>query len=307
MLNYTMSDKATAALAELTGAVKTCEELRIAGKAYAGKDEQLDVCKSKAKELNKIIASDIVAAYAEMAKTDAVGVVRDYFDSWFFTGYAVKQHDAENGGDIYTAETNVRIPFSAIDAASKQKLTQNGAWRKYLIIFADNCVRYNCSNEKGEDGKTETAIYAKQGLPADLLKLRKEKAGWDVCTKSGLAKQFNELVAMILPESMATKMLKADCRSFIAAMLDLRRSDSMENAGIEFSMANARKLEEILFRHIRARRLNLATKYDMGYKQDANPATPGMGEKPADGGPISGGDPNAETGSKETSKENAAA
>lgn len=312
MLNYTMSEKAKALFNELTAEVAKCEELRIAGKAYAGKDEQLDTCRDKARELNKAISKEICEAYAAMAETDPVGVVRNYFDNWFFEGYKVSQHSAEDGGDVYVDATNIRIPFSAVDGQSKKMLTNNGAWRKYLTIFADNCVRFNSTNEKDVDGKTkEKAVFAKDALPADLLKLRNEREGWSDCsTKNALAKQLNDLVGMIMPEEMSTKMLKADCRSFMVAMADLKRSGSMTDAGINFAVKNAKTLEEILFRHIMARRNNLATKYDMGYKQENTSETgrnPELNGKPAEGGPVTGETAPAEQGSKPTAKENAAA
>ena len=304
MLNYTMSEKVKALFNELAAEVAKCEELRLAGKAYAGKDEQLDTCKAKARELNKAMGKEICEAYAAMAETDPVGVVRNYFDNWFFEGYKVSQHNAENGGDVFVDVTNVRIPFSAVDSQSKKKLTNNGAWRKYIQIFADNCVRFNSMNEKSVDGKTkENAVSAKDALPADLLKLRNERDGWSDCTtKNALAKQLNDLVSMILPAEMETKMLKADCRSFLVAMADLKRSSSMTDAGINFAVKNAKTLEEILFRHIMARRNNLAVKYDMGYKQENTSETgrnPELNGKPAEGGAITG-EQDAKPAEKET-------
>ena len=288
MVKYVMSEQVKSVYAELQAEVEKCEKLRLEGKAYAGKDEQLDTCKAKARELNKAMAAEIIAAYAKQAETDAEGVVRDYLDNWFFDGFKVSQHDAENGGDVFIDETRVRIPFSAIDTASKTKLTTNGAWRKYLLIFADNCVRFNSANEKGVDNKKEKAIHTKTALPTELIEKR-AKLGWDVePSKNNLHTQLNELVAMILPESMHTFMLKSDVRAFITAMANLKRADSMANSNLNFAVAKEKALEELLFRTIYTRRNNLATNYEFAYKSKSENKNAELNEKPAQGGVVSG-------------------
>ena len=279
MLNYVMSAKAKSAYEDFASSIATCEQLRVDGKAYAGKDEQLDTCKAKAREVNKIMMADIIGQYVELAKENPVAVMENYFQNWYFTGYKVVQDSAEDGNSVHEDTTNVRIQFSAIDTASKTvKLTTNGAWKKYLQIFVHNCILFNASAEKGE-----TYLAAVDTLPAELSDKRKE-IGWTAyATKAELARQFNELVAMVMPEAMKTVMLKSDLRAFIGAVSDLKKATSMDNAGINFAVKNVRSLEEILFRCILTRRNNLAVKYDMGYKQDKS-------DKGAEGGAITGGE-----------------
>ena len=284
MLQYTMSEKVKAAYAVLTDEVSKCEQLRIEGKAYAGKDEQLDTCKAKAKEVNKAMMTEIIQGYVDLAKSEgAVAVMRNYFENWFFTGFKVAQESAENGGEVHIADASVRVPFSAIDTASKSvKLTTNGAWRKYLVIFADNCIRFQSTNEKGEN-----AVYTKTALPAELVEKRK-KMGWEKCSKTALHEQMNQLVAMILPEEMSTFMLKSDVRDFILAMTKLKNASSMSDSNINFAVSNERALETQLFRHILTRRNNLATNFEIKYGEEKKSAKGGVDTATANGGTVSG-------------------
>ena len=284
MLHYTMSDSVKTLYAKLTDEVKKCEQLRIEGKAYAGKDEQLDVCKAQAREVNKAMMTEIIQAYVDLAKEKgAVAVMSDYMADWFFTGFKVTQDSAEDGGEVHVADTSVRIPFSAIDTASKTvKLTTNGAWRKYLVIFADNCVRFQSTNEKGE-----AAVYTKTTLPAELVEKRKQ-IGWEKCSKGALHEQMNQLVAMILPEEMRTFMLKSDVRDFILAMTKLKNASSMSDSNINFAVSNERALETQLFRHILTRRNNLATNFEIKFAEEKKSAKGGVDAATADGGTVSG-------------------
>ena len=284
MLNYEMTAKAKELHAAMIASVEKCEAMRKAGQDFAGKDGQLSDCRKAANKVNAEILSDLVKSYVAKAEADgAQAVMADYLSDYYFDGYAVRQHSADDGGDVYVDSVKVRIPFSAIDSASKTvKLNSNGAWRKYIRIFADNCVRFDSIADKGEE---KQFIVAADSLPDDLRKLRDSRPNWkNFRSKNALHEQFNELVSFVMPDGMGVFMLKSDLKPFIKGVTSLKKATSMATAGIAFDGATDKALEELLFRFIYTRKNNLAIKYDFGYKQaEAN----GQPAPVADGGEVS--------------------
>ena len=290
------------AIKAMTTAIGAAEQARKDGKAYAGKGELLDIAKDKVSDANKAIMQDAIGYFCDLIQKDLPAFVSAYWQDWTVDGYKVVQDDAENGGEIHSDAKTLRIPYSAIDAASKVRITSNGAWRKYLQIYGDNVMAFIADNDKGEK-----ALSVKTGLPSELVAKRKEivangKTHWGKHSHSALVKQLNDLAEMVFPEGLKPDfhMVSVDQKVVTACLTKGKKMDGMGAATLQ--MANQNTLEAILFTEIYTRMNNLAINLETGLKEkeQAKKGEPKSAE--AVGGDVSG-----ESVAKETPKETAAA
>lgn len=281
-MTITYSEKTKEAIKTMHNAIETAEQARLAGKAYAGKGELLDTAKDAVKAANKAIISDGVQHFVAIIAESRERFITDYFKDWTVDGFAVVQDAADNGGAIHSDGRELRIPYSAIDAACKDKVAANGAWRKYLQIYGDNVFAFIADNDKGEH-----AASAKTALPAELVRKRKERGGcWLKHSHSALVQQLNDLVGMVFPEDVQPTfhMVSVDQKVITAAITKGKRTAGNEAATLQ--MANLNTLENILFTEIYTRMNNLAVNLDTGLKEkpSADKQQPKSGE--AKGGDI---------------------
>lgn len=289
------------AIKAMTDAITATEQARKDGKPYAGKGELLDIAKDKVNEANKAIVKDAIGVFVGLIDSGLAEFVNAYWKDWTVDGFKVVQDSPEDGGEIHSEAKTLRIPYSAIDSASKVKITSNGAWRKYLQIYGDNCMAYIADNDKGEK-----ALSVKTGLPSELVAKRKEivangKTHWGKHSHSALVKQLNDLAEMVFPEGLKPDfhMVSVDQKVVTACLTKGKKIDGMGATTLQ--MANLNTLESILFTEIYTRMNNLAINLETGLKEkeQAKKGEPKSAE--AVGGDVSG-----ESG-KETPKETAAA
>lgn len=289
------------AIKAMTDAITATEQARKDGKPYAGKGELLDIAKDKVNEANKAIVKDAIGVFIGLIDSGLAEFVNAYWKDWTVDGFKVVQDSPEDGGEIHSEAKTLRIPYSAIDSASKVKITSNGAWRKYLQIYGDNCMAYIADNDKGEK-----ALSVKTGLPSELVAKRKEivangKTHWGKHSHSALVKQLNDLAEMVFPEGLKPDfhMVSVDQKVVTACLTKGKKIDGMGATTLQ--MANLNTLESILFTEIYTRMNNLAINLETGLKEkeQAKKGEPKSAE--AVGGDVSG-----ESG-KETPKETAAA
>ena len=289
------------AIKAMTDAITATEQARKDGKPYAGKGELLDIAKDKVNEANKAIVKDAIGVFVGLIDSGLAEFVNAYWQDWTVDGFKVVQDSPEDGGEIHSEAKTLRIPYSAIDSASKVKITSNGAWRKYLQIYGDNCMAYIADNDKGEK-----ALSVKTGLPSELVAKRNEivangKTHWGKHSHSALVKQLNDLAEMVFPEGLKPDfhMVSVDQKVVTACLTKGKKMDGMGATTLQ--MANLNTLESILFTEIYTRMNNLAINLETGLKEkeQAKKGEPKSAE--AVGGDVSG-----ESG-KETPKETAAA
>lgn len=289
------------AIKAMTDAITATEQARKDGKPYAGKGELLDIAKDKVNDANKAIVKDAIGVFVGLIDSGLAEFVNAYWQDWTVDGFKVVQDSPEDGGEIHSEAKTLRIPYSAIDSASKVKITSNGAWRKYLQIYGDNCMAYIADNDKGEK-----ALSVKTGLPSELVAKRKEivangKTHWGKHSHSALVKQLNDLAEMVFPEGLKPDfhMVSVDQKVVTACLTKGKKMDGMGATTLQ--MANLNTLESILFTEIYTRMNNLAINLETGLKEkeQAQKGEPKSAE--AVGGDVSG-----ESG-KETPKETAAA
>ena len=289
------------AIKAMTDAITATEQARKDGKPYAGKGELLDIAKDKVNEANKAIVKDAIGVFGGLIDSGLAEFVNAYWKDWTVDGFKVVQDSPEDGGEIHSEAKTLRIPYSAIDSASKVKITSNGAWRKYLQIYGDNCMAYIADNDKGEK-----ALSVKTGLPSELVAKRKEivangKTHWGKHSHSALVKQLNDLAEMVFPEGLKPDfhMVSVDQKVVTACLTKGKKIDGMGATTLQ--MANLNTLESILFTEIYTRMNNLAINLETGLKEkeQAKKGEPKSAE--AVGGDVSG------ESSKETPKETAAA
>lgn len=289
------------AIKAMTDAITATEQARKDGKPYAGKGELLDIAKDKVNEANKAIVKDAIGVFVCLIDSGLAEFVNAYWKDWTVDGFKVVQDSPEDGGEIHSEAKILRIPYSAIDSASKVKITSNGAWRKYLQIYGDNCMAYIADNDKGEK-----ALSVKTGLPSELVAKRKDivangKTHWGKHSHSALVKQLNDLAEMVFPEGLKPDfhMVSVDQKVVTACLTKGKKMDGMGATTLQ--MANLNTLESILFTEIYTRMNNLAINLETGLKEkeQAKKGEPKSAE--AVGGDVSG-----ESG-KETPKETAAA
>lgn len=289
------------AIKAMTDAITATEQARKDGKPYAGKGELLDIAKDKVNEANKAIVKDAIGVFVGLIDSGLAEFVNAYWQDWTVGGFKVVQDSPEDGGEIHSEAKTLRIPYSAIDSASKVKITSNGAWRKYLQIYGDNCMAYIADNDKGEK-----ALSVKTGLPSELVAKRKEivangKTHWGKHSHSALVKQLNDLAEMVFPEGLKPDfhMVSVDQKVVTACLTKGKKMDGMGATTLQ--MANLNTLESILFTEIYTRMNNLAINLETGLKEkeQAKKGEPKSAE--AVGGDVSG------ASGKETPKETAAA
>lgn len=259
----TYSAATTEAVTTMHSAVQAAEQARIDGKPYAGKGELLDTAKDAVNKANKAIMKDAEKYLADLAATDMDAFIKSYWTDWTVDGFKVVQDDADKGGEIHTDGKTLRILYSAVDGASKTKVTSNGAWRKYLQIYGDNCMAFIADNDKGDN-----AASVKTALPADLIAKRKELGGhWLKHSHSALVAQLNDLAKMVFPEGKkpAFNMVSVDQKVVTASLTKAKRIDTNDAATLQ--MANLKTLEAILFTEIYTRMNNLAINLETGLKE----------------------------------------
>lgn len=270
------------AIATMHTAVQAAEQARLDGKPYAGKGEAMDTAKDAVNKANKAIMGDAVKHLADLASTDVDAFIQSYWTDWTVDGFKLVQDDADKGGNIHTDGKTLRILYSAIDSASKTKVTSNGEWRKYLQIYGDNCMAFIADNDKGD-----SAASVKTALPADLIAKRKELGGhWLKHSHSALVQQLNDLATMVFPEGKKPdfRMVSVDQKVVTASLTRAKRIDA--NAAATLQMANLKTLEAILFTEIYTRMNNLAINLETGLKEkDQQQGQPQNSE--AKGGDVS--------------------
>ena len=300
----TIDYKATTieAIKAMTDAISATEQARKDGKPYAGKGELLDIAKDKVNEANKAIVKDAIDLFVGMINADLPSFVKAYWNDWTVDGFKVVQDSPEDGGEIHSEAKTLRIPYSAIDTASKVKITSNGAWRKYLQIYGDNCMAFIADNDKGEK-----ALSVKTTLPTELANKRKElvesgKTHWGKHSHSALVKQLNDLAEMVFPEGLKPDfhMVSVDQKVVTACLTKGKKLDGMGAATLQ--MANQNTLEAILFTEIYTRMNNLAINLETGLKEKEQAKKNEPKSAEAKGGDVSG-----ESVAKETPKETVAA
>lgn len=265
-MTITYSTTTIGAIKAMTTAIAAAEQARKAGKAYAGKGELLDIAKDKVNDANKSIMQDAIGYFCDLIQKDLPAFVSAYWQDWTVDGYKVVQDDADNGGEIHSDAKTLRIPYSAIDAASKVRITSNGAWRKYLQIYGDNVMAFIADNDKGEK-----ALSVKTALPSELVEKRKEisesKKHWSKHSHSALVLQLNDLAEMVFPQDLKPDfhMVSVDQKVITASLAKGKKQDGMGAATLQ--MANLKTLEAILFTEIYTRMNNLAINLETGLKE----------------------------------------
>lgn len=265
-MTITYSTTTIEAIKAMTTAIEAAEQARKAGKAYAGKGELLDIAKDKVNDANKAIMQDAICYFCDLIQKDLPAFVSAYWQDWTVDGYKVVQDSPEEGGAIHSDAKTLRIPYSAIDAASKVRITSNGAWRKYLQIYGDNVMAFIADNDKGEK-----ALSVKTALPSELVEKRKEisesKKHWSKHSHSALVLQLNDLAEMVFPQDLKPDfhMVSVDQKVITASLAKGKKQDGMGAATLQ--MANLKTLEAILFTEIYTRMNNLAINLETGLKE----------------------------------------
>lgn len=302
MNTITYSQETSDAIQAMHDAINRTEAARLEGKPYAGKGELLDLAKEAVKTANNAIIKDAVTYFQDMAKEDMAKFVAAYWNDWTVDGYAVVQDAADQGGEIHSEGRTMRIPYSSIDTmANKLKLSSNAAWRKYLAIYADNCMAWIAENDKGEK-----ALSVKNALPFELVQKRKELGGaWEKHSHAALVAQLNDITKMIFPEGMKPDfyMVSVDQKAVTAQLAKGKKQEA--NGATTLQMANLATLERILFFQVYTRMNNLAINLETGLKEkkNADKAQPKKGE--AKGGDVSA--PKGDVSAPKAAKEDTAA
>ena len=294
-INY--SAKTIETIKTMHDAVNAAENARKAGLAYAGKGELLDTAKAAVKAANEAITRDAVDAFCGVIKTQGTAAfIRAYFADWTADGFRVVQDSPDDGAAIHTDNSTLRVTYSAIDGVCGVQIASNPEWKKYLQIYADNCLAHIGDSEEGE----AAVITNKTALPSDLVGTRdraveRGATHWGKHSHSALVQQLNDLCKMVFPVDAQPSfhMVSADQRAITAAMVKGKRQNGMSATTLQLS--NLRTMEAILFTEIYTRMNNLAINLDSGFK--SKDATPDKHQPKADeskGGDIKGATPAAE-------------
>ena len=285
MRSIEFSQRTIEAIGTMTEAVKAAQTAKQANQPYNSKDGLLDKAKQACKAVNNSIIAD---ALDELKSMDKEAAFMSFMADWAVPAYAVKD-DAKAGVIATTVDGKEnalasRISFSDFDKAVGFVSKDGGNYKFLVQILVDNAL----NNWASADGSASI-----QALPTAVINYRTSlSAPWitdkgkPMTKKSDIAAQFNALLAIVSPASFAgsVKMRGADVRDLITAALKYQRGK--ENGTSVFKLGNYAELEDLVFDRIYAAWKNIATKIEDSYERNADPAAPGMGDKPAAGGPV---------------------
>lgn len=274
MKNITLSATTMESIEALNKAVAVAENARKEGD-LVNLPTYLKTAQKAVKTANKAITDDACADFVATFQKSPVDFVASYWNDWMINGLKL---DVSNDG-IVTDDAELRVLLSDIDRSANIKLFNNGAWRSYLRIYADNIFQYIAENKKDE-----YAVCTKTPLPVDLIARRnKAEKHWQKHSHSALVQQLNDLVKMIFPVDVQPNfhMVSVDQNTIITSIAKAKNLNTHNAAGLQ--LANIVTMEKILCTQIYTRMNNLAVNLETGFKdkQVAKPNAPKADEAKA--------------------------